>query len=104
MCSTKRPSGPRGKCSTNSIAGANPQPKVGSSRAVQTPAKPGALVYGPARFVECFVNKIGPIAVDKAAAAAGVVRRLTGVIRDDRLMTDALMTYAYSGDASSYRL
>jgi D-lactate dehydrogenase len=50
------------------------------------------------------VNKVGPIAVDKATAAAGVVRRLTGVIKPERMMTDPLMTYAYSGDASSYRL
>lgn len=54
------------------------------------------------------MNKVGPIVAGapdrKSAAAAGVVQRLTGVIREDRLMTDPLMTYAYSGDASSYRL
>jgi D-lactate dehydrogenase len=42
--------------------------------------------------------------VDRKTAAAGVKARLKGVIRDDRVMTDPLMTYAYSGDASSYRL
>jgi D-lactate dehydrogenase len=47
---------------------------------------------------------MAPIGVDRAAAAAGVVQRLEGVIRKDRLMTDPVMTYAYSGDASSYRL
>src|SRR5690606_22923318 len=41
---------------------------------------------------------------DRKAAAAGVAARLAGIIRSDRIMTDALMTYAYSGDASSYRL
>ena len=38
---------------------------------------------------------------DRTKAAAGVVARLEGVVRKDRLMTDPLMTYAYSGDASS---
>src|SRR5690606_30392561 len=41
---------------------------------------------------------------DRKAAAAGVAARLSGILRSDRIMTDALMTYAYSGDASSYRL
>ena len=50
------------------------------------------------------MNKVGPIGVDSAAAAAGVARRLTGIIKPERIMTDPLMTYAYSGDASSYRL
>lgn len=50
------------------------------------------------------MNKLGPIGVDRSAAAAGVVRRLSKLIRADRLMTDPLMTYAYSADASSYRL
>ena len=50
------------------------------------------------------VNDMVPPAVDRKAAAAGVVARLKGLIRADRLMTDPLMTYAYSGDASSYRL
>ncbi|HEY0918336.1 FAD-binding and (Fe-S)-binding domain-containing protein, partial [Devosia sp.] len=47
---------------------------------------------------------MAPPAVDRKAAAAGVVARLEHLIRADRLMTDPLMTYAYSGDASSYRL
>ena len=50
------------------------------------------------------MNRMAPIAVDRADAAAGVVSRLSGTIRADRIMTDPLMTYAYSGDASSYRL
>ena len=41
---------------------------------------------------------------DRAKAAAGIVARLAGVIRKDRVMTDPVMTYAYSGDASHYRL
>jgi D-lactate dehydrogenase len=47
---------------------------------------------------------MAPLGVDKAAAGAGVAARLKDVIRKDRIMTDAVMTYAYSGDASSYRL
>lgn len=47
---------------------------------------------------------MAPLAVDRKAAAAGVVSRLKGIIRPDRMMTDPLYTYAYSGDASSYRL
>ncbi|MGV3489818.1 MAG: FAD-binding and (Fe-S)-binding domain-containing protein [Devosia sp.] len=47
---------------------------------------------------------MAPIGVDRAAAAQGMVKRLKGVIRDDRMMTDPVMTYAYSGDASHYRL
>ena len=47
---------------------------------------------------------MAPLGVDKTAAAAGVAARLKGIIRPDRIMTDPLMTYAYSGDASSYRL
>ncbi len=50
------------------------------------------------------VNEMMPIAVDRVQAAQGVVQRLSGIIRKDRLMTDPVMTYAYSGDASSYRL
>ena len=50
------------------------------------------------------MNDLAPIAVDKTAAGKGVAARLDGVIRKDRIMTDPLMTYAYSGDASSYRL
>ena len=50
------------------------------------------------------MNQMAPLGVDKDAAAAGVKARLAGLIRPDRIMTDPLMTYAYSGDASSYRL
>jgi D-lactate dehydrogenase len=50
------------------------------------------------------VNQLGPIAVDRAAAARRIVARLSESIRADRMMTDPLMTYAYSADASSYRL
>ncbi len=50
------------------------------------------------------MNDMLPIRGDRAKAAAGVVARLTGVIRKDRLMTDPVMTYAYSGDASHDRL
>jgi len=54
--------------------------------------------------VDRLVNDMAPIGVDRAAAAQGVVRRLEGIIRKDRMMTDPVMTYAYSGDASHYRL
>jgi len=40
----------------------------------------------------------------KAEAAERIATRLKDVIRPDRLMRDPLYTYAYSGDASSYRL
>jgi D-lactate dehydrogenase len=40
----------------------------------------------------------------KASAAAGVAARLKDVILPNRIMTDPLMTYAYSADASAYRL
>jgi D-lactate dehydrogenase len=42
--------------------------------------------------------------LDKQAAGERVVQRLKGVIDPKRMMTDPLMTYAWSGDASSYRL
>ncbi len=50
------------------------------------------------------MNDQAPIKIDRSAAAAGVAARLKGVVRDDRVMTDPLMTYAYSADASQYRL
>ena len=50
------------------------------------------------------MNEMAPIVVERAAATQGVVARLQGVIRKDRIMTDPVMTYGYSGDASSYRL
>ncbi len=45
-----------------------------------------------------------PSSVDRHSAGERVVARLQGVIRADRMMTDPLMTYAWSGDASAYRL
>ena len=50
------------------------------------------------------MNQFAPVTGDKAQAGKRVAARLEGVIRKDRIMTDPLMTYAYSGDASSYRL
>ncbi|HZY66979.1 MAG TPA: hypothetical protein VFE52_00235, partial [Devosia sp.] len=51
------------------------------------------------------MNEHAPIGLDRAAAAQGVRRRLArSTIAPDRVMTDPLMTYAYSGDASTYRL
>jgi D-lactate dehydrogenase len=50
------------------------------------------------------MNEMAPIGADKQAAGRRVAARLDGVIRTDRIMTDPLMTYAYSGDASHYRL
>jgi len=47
---------------------------------------------------------MAPIGVDREQAAQRIAARLAGVIRKDRIMTDPLMTYAYSGDASHYRL
>ena len=43
-------------------------------------------------------------AIDKAAAAQRLLARLKDRISPNRLMTDPLYTYAYSGDASAYRL
>ncbi len=42
--------------------------------------------------------------MDKKAKGLRVAERLRGTIPDERIKTDALYTYAYSGDASSYRL
>lgn len=50
------------------------------------------------------MNRMAPIAIDRAAAAEGVRRRLSRLIEARRIMTDPLMTYAYSADASQYRL
>ncbi|HHY50613.1 MAG TPA: FAD-binding oxidoreductase [Alphaproteobacteria bacterium] len=50
------------------------------------------------------MNQMAPLGVDKAAAGAAVAARLQGIIESRRIMTDPLMTYAYSSDASSYRL
>jgi D-lactate dehydrogenase len=50
------------------------------------------------------MNQMAPIGADKQAAGRRVAARLEGVIRPDRIMVDPLMTYAYSADASHYRL
>ena len=50
------------------------------------------------------MNQMAPIGADKQAAGRRVAARLDGAIRADRIMTDPLMTYAYSADASTYRL
>ncbi|MDR3475627.1 MAG: FAD-binding and (Fe-S)-binding domain-containing protein [Devosia sp.] len=50
------------------------------------------------------MNKLGPIGVDRTVAARRIVARLTPMIDAGRMKTDPLYTYAYSGDASSYRL
>jgi D-lactate dehydrogenase len=51
------------------------------------------------------LNQMAPLAsTSRQAAGKRVAERLRPLIRADRIMTDALMTYAYSGDASSYRL
>ena len=42
--------------------------------------------------------------LDRQAAGERFVARLKGVIPAEKMMTDPLMTYAWSGDASSYRL
>ena len=47
---------------------------------------------------------MAPIGVSRAAAAAGISARLKDVLAENRIMTDPLMTFAYSGDASQYRL
>jgi len=51
------------------------------------------------------MNQMAPIET-REAAAAGVAKRLRATTRiaPNRIMTDALMTYAYAGDASQYRL
>lgn len=43
-------------------------------------------------------------AADKVKAGLAVKARMAALMPDMRLMTDPLMTYAYSGDASFYRL
>ncbi|MEO5805324.1 FAD-binding and (Fe-S)-binding domain-containing protein [Devosia sp.] len=45
-----------------------------------------------------------PITADRQAAGRRVAARLKQLIAPNKLMTDPLMTYAWSGDASSYRL
>jgi D-lactate dehydrogenase len=50
------------------------------------------------------LNVQAKIEIDRALAGKRVAARLSPVIDQKRLMTDALYTYAYSGDASSYRL
>ncbi|HZY52266.1 MAG TPA: FAD-dependent oxidoreductase, partial [Reyranella sp.] len=52
------------------------------------------------------MNQLAPIGVDRKAAAAGVAARLRAStdIAPNRIMTDPLMTFAYAGDSSQYRL
>ena len=50
------------------------------------------------------MNMIARIAGDKAEAGKRVAARLKSSIAESKVMTDPVMTYAYSGDASSYRL
>lgn len=50
------------------------------------------------------MNQMAPIGTDRKAAAAGIAARLKRIIAPSRIMTDPLMTFAYSGDASQYRL
>ncbi|HTJ58022.1 MAG TPA: FAD-binding and (Fe-S)-binding domain-containing protein [Devosiaceae bacterium] len=50
------------------------------------------------------MNKIERIEVDRPAAARRIVASLADVIEASRMLTDPLYTYAYSGDASAYRL
>ncbi|MGN6101148.1 MAG: FAD-binding and (Fe-S)-binding domain-containing protein, partial [Devosia sp.] len=50
------------------------------------------------------MNKLGPIEVDRTVAARRIVARLAGRIADNRMFTDPAMTFAYSNDASHYRL
>jgi len=45
-----------------------------------------------------------PQPLDRQAAGEAFAARLKGIIASGKLMTDPLMTYAWSGDASSYRL
>ena len=70
----------------------------------QTGAKTSRIARGHSTFGTIAVNEMTPLAADRKTAAAGVAARLSGLIRPDRIMTDPLMTYAWSGDASSYRL
>ena len=60
------------------------------------------MLVGPEDFP---VNQLAPI-VDRKVAAAGVAARLRANtnIAPNRIMTDALMTFAYAGDSSQYRL
>ncbi|MBN9305254.1 MAG: FAD-binding oxidoreductase [Devosia sp.] len=52
------------------------------------------------------MNDMTPIGADRTAAARRVATRLqaTTQILPSRIMTDPLMTYAYAGDSSQYRL
>src|SRR3954470_3763467 len=50
------------------------------------------------------MNEMAPIPLDRKAAAASVAARLKDVLAPNRIMVDPLMTYAYAGDASQYRL
>ncbi|WDR01751.1 FAD-binding and (Fe-S)-binding domain-containing protein [Devosia algicola] len=50
------------------------------------------------------MNQISAITPDRHAAGLRVAARLKDIVAANKLMTDPLMTYAWSGDASSYRL
>jgi len=50
------------------------------------------------------VNVVTRIETDKQQAARRIVARLEGRLEGKRMMMDPLYTYAYSGDASSYRM
>ncbi len=50
------------------------------------------------------MNQALAIRGDRKSAAAGAVARLRPLISAERLMTDPLMTFAYSGDASFFRM
>src|SRR3954468_20216285 len=53
---------------------------------------------------QAVLSPVSPPPLDRQAAGERLVARLKGVIASGKMMTDPLMTYAWSGDASSYRL
>jgi D-lactate dehydrogenase len=53
---------------------------------------------------QAVLSPASPPPLDRQAAGERLVARLKGVIASGKMMTDPLMTYAWSGDASSYRL
>ncbi len=55
-------------------------------------------------MVDTLSESVKPAAEDKKAAGKRVAERLAGTIPAERLKTDAMYTYAYSGDASFFRL
>ncbi|HVW91200.1 MAG TPA: FAD-binding oxidoreductase, partial [Devosia sp.] len=50
------------------------------------------------------MNELAPIGVDRAMAARRIIARLSDRIDPARMKADPAFTYAYSGDASPYRL